>query len=240
MREGRRCAEQYQQDGSLSAPRELLEVPPGEVVITEKVIDLQKGRPSWRLYMVSEVKDALYKALDWKDASHVRDVYEASIRDTPWGALHHAVAYVAPMDAERIALRLQAVLRFWDSLQSAHYLFGSADALLTLDELMGAACDWAMDAWCPEGGASVRTRLDVAAERMARATREESIEAILRQLPRALPLAHGLRHREALANPKLWRERLATLDMESFERISAAMTANLLEHLYIWDKQLGE
>jgi transposase len=30
------------------------------------------------------------------------------------------------------------------------YLFGSLSAALTLDELMGAACDWAMEAWCPE------------------------------------------------------------------------------------------
>jgi hypothetical protein len=235
---GRRCAASYLEHGSLPAPRELREVSPGEVVILKQVVDFRKEIAAWRLYMDSDVRESLHEALRWQDTFHVSDVYEASSRDTTWGALYYATSHIAPMDAGRVALRLEAVLRFWDSLQSARYLFSSPGTPLTLDELMAEACDWAMQAWCPEGGESVRACLAVAAERMGRATREDSIKAILRQLPRALPFARGLKHRDVLADPNLWRERLATLDPESFGRISAALTANLLQRLYLWDGEL--
>lgn len=237
MREGQRCAKQYREKGSLPAPRELLEVPPGEVVVVDKSSDLQRERPVWRLYMLSDVREALCEALDWEDAPQLRDLYEATFRETPWGALYYAVSHIAPMDARCVALRLKAVLHFWGSLQSVRFLFNSPSIPLSLDELMVKSCDWAMEAWCPEGGESIRTCLERAADRMARATREDSIEAILRLLPRILPAARGLKHPAALADPALWRARLATLDPESFSRISAASAANLLQRLYLWDRE---
>jgi hypothetical protein len=239
MSEGRRCAGHYRKSGSLPTPHELLPVAPGEVVILAGVVDFQRERPAWRLYMISDVMDGLCRALDWQDSFQVCDMYEARCRETAWGALAFAVSHPAPMSVARVSLRLRAVLRFWDSLQHARYLFDSPSALLTLDELMVAACGWAMTAWCPEGEGPVRPRLDTAAERMGRATKEDSIEAILRQVPRCLPLAHGLKHQDVLSNPARWRERLATLDPASLEPMSAAWPARLLEHAYDWDRQLG-
>ncbi|MFL5355554.1 hypothetical protein [Archangium sp.] len=104
---------------------------------------------------------------------------------------------------------------------------------------MVASCGWAMEAWCPEGEASVRSRLEVAAERMARATREDCIEAIFRQMPRALVHAGKLKHRQVLADPSYQRERLATLDPWFFERVSGACTSELIWLLVNWDHELG-
>jgi hypothetical protein len=177
--------------------------------------------------------------LDWQNSFQVGDEYEAFCRETAWGALYFTLSQTAPMSAERIALRLQAVLRFWEPLQSARYLFKTLNTVLSLEELMVAACDWAMDAWSPVGATPVRTRLEAATERMARATREDCIEAILRQMPRALVHARGLKHGDVLANPALLRQHLTTLDPAAFERMSAACTSDLLEHLYDWDHQLG-
>ena len=237
--EGQRCGEQYRKDGTFPAPRQLLEVPPGEVVLTHEMADFQHERPAWRLYMVSTVKSSLYESLDWQSAIPVRDAYEAFFRETAWGALYLAISPTGPVSAERTALRLQAVLRFWEPLQSARYLFKTLDAALTLEELMMASCDWAMDAWCPEGDAPVRMRLERAAQRMAQATREDSIEAILRQMPRALTFARGLKHRDVVAAPAFQRQRLTTLEPISFEHVSGACTADLIEKLYEWDRQLG-
>jgi hypothetical protein len=64
------------------------------------------------------------------------------------------------------------------------------------------------------------------------------MEAILRQMPQALTYARDLKHREALAQPALWRERLASLDMKDFEHVSAACTSDLLGLLYALDRQL--
>jgi hypothetical protein len=238
-REGQRCGEQYRKDGSFPAPLQLVEVSPGEVVLTHEVADFQRERPAWRLYMVSNVKGSLYEALDDQNSIILRDAYEASFRETAWGALYFAIEPSAPVSAERTASRLQAVLRFWEPLQSARYLFKTLGEALTLEELMVASCDWAMDAWGPVGEPSVRARLETAAQRMARATREDSIEAILRQMPRALTFARNLKHPDVVADPAFQRERLATLDPWLFERMSAACTSDLLGQVYAWDRQLG-
>jgi hypothetical protein len=79
----------------------------------------------------------------------------------------------------------------------------------------------------------------LAAERMERATREECIEAILRQLPYTLPLARKLQHPHILADPGYWRERLAELPPENFHRLSAALPSELIFWMNLWDEQLG-
>jgi hypothetical protein len=236
-REGVRCGEQYREDGTFPAPRQMLEVPAGEVVVAHDLVDFQHERPAWRLYMVSDVMGAL--APDGQSAFPVRDNYEAFFRNTAWGALFFATTHMGPVSAERTAARLQAVLRFWAPLQSARYLFKKLGAAHTLEELMVASCGWAMDAWCPVGEASVRARLEMVAERMARATREDCIEAIFWQMPLALAHAGKLKHRQVLTDPSFQRERLATLDPWFFERVSGARTGDLIWLLTNWDHELG-
>jgi len=239
-REGQRCGGQYRKDGTFPAPRELLEVPPGELVITHEVIDFQHERPAWRLYQVSRAMSGLCEALDWQNSFQVADEYEAFCRETAWGALYFTVAQTAPLSAERMALRLQALLRFWEPLQSARYLFKRLGAVLTLEELMLASSDWAVNAWCPVDEGSVRSRFELAAARMARATKEDCIDAILREMPRALANARNLKHRNVLADPSFLRERLERLSPEAFERVSGACTPDLLGQLYAWDHELGK
>ena len=240
-KEGLRCGEQYRTNRTFPAPRQLLEVPPGEVVLTHEVVDFQRERPAWRLYMVSNLMGHLSETPsgEWRNPFPMRNDYETLFRETAWGSLFFATTYLHPMSAERTAQRLQAVLRFWEPLQCARYLFKRLGAAHTLEELMVAACGWALDAWCPEQEASVRVRLEKAAERMARANREDSITAILRQLPRALSSERDLKHRQVLADPTFQRERLAMLDSPSFERVSGACTAELLALLVDWDDKIG-
>ena len=238
--EGLRCGEAYRKRGSLLMPRQSLELPRGEVVMTHAVADFQRERPAWRLYMVSRVVEGLCEALDWQNSFQVGDAYEALCRETAWGALHFAILPPGPVSAERTARRIQAVLRFWEPLQTVRYVFKALNAELSLEELLSASCDWAMEAWCPVGDASVRARLGQAAERMARATREDSTEAIIRQLPRALTYARELKHPEVVSRPTFWRQRLGMLEPASFEHLSGACTADLLEQLYAWDRQLGK
>lgn len=239
QREGRRCGEQYQRDGSFPPPRECLEVSPGEWVIAHEVVDFQRERPAWRLYQMSRVLSGLYEAMDFQHTFQVRDAYEAFCRTTAWGALYFAIAPPSPVSAERTALRLQAVLRFWEPLQSVRYLFSAPNAALTLEDLMIAACAWAMEAWCPFEQAAVRERMELAAEQLARATRDDSIEAIIRQLPQALAASRGLKHRETLSTLAFQRRRLEALPAEAFARVSGACTGYLIELLYDWDHQLS-
>ena len=238
-KEGRRCGLQYQKDGSFSPPLELVPVPPGEVVVAHDVVDFDRARPAWRLYMLSELRNGLREALDWKNTFQVSAAYEAAARETAWGALYFVFARIAPKSAEMTSLRLQAVLRFWEPLQSVRYLFTSPNVPINLDQLLVAAINWAMDAWCPGSEASVHARLEMAAARMAQATKEDCIEAILRQMPRAFASATDLKHRAVLTDSAFLRERLATLGPELFERMSGACTGDLIAQLYDWDHQLG-
>ncbi|AKJ00890.1 hypothetical protein ATI61_112153 [Archangium gephyra] len=236
-REGLRCGEQYHEDGTFLAPRQMVAVPPGEVVVVHEVVDFQRERPAWRLYMVSHVMVALSEPP--QSSIPVRRDYEALFRETAWGALFFATTHMGPVSAQSTAKRLQAVLRFWEPLQGARYLFKKLGEAHTLEELMVASCDWAMAAWCPGEDAPVRERLALAVDRMARATREDCIEAICREMPRALAHVGKLKHRSVVADPAFQRERLATLDPRAFERVSGALTGEIMSLLLDWDHELG-
>jgi hypothetical protein len=237
--EGQKYARQYQQDGSLFSPGELQALPPGAVVILHDVVDFARSRPAWRLYVLGDAVDSLCQAFNYENSSALRSRHEELALETAWGALYYATGRAGPYDAGCSSRRLEAVIRFWEAIDSARFLFSSPSAPLTLEELMMDACGWAPRAWCPEGGASFRSRLEVAAARMGRATKEECIEAILRQLPHTLPLARKLENSRVLADPGYWRERMAMLAPDEFSRMSAALPAELLLRLSIWDKQLA-
>jgi hypothetical protein len=238
--EGHRCAKQYQLNGSYPHPREFRTVAPDEIVFTHEVVDFQEERPAWRLHEYWEVLTSLSGTLG-KSYRHINDSHEPFFLETAWGALFFAICGPAPDSAERTAPRLKAVLRSWGALQHGRYLHQKLNTFLTLEELMTAACGWAMEAWCPEGGNSVRSRLEVASERMARATRGDCVEAILRQLPHILPFAdrQKLSHPEVVMDLASWREHLTTLDAAAFERISGVRPGWVLERLYLWDRQLN-
>ncbi len=76
---------------------------------------------------------------------------------------------------------------------------------------------------------------------MARATKEDCVEAILHQLPHIISFVDGkkLTHPEIVTNPTAWREHLIALDNAAFERISGGRPAEVLRSLYQWDRQLG-
>nr|AYM53763.1 hypothetical protein [Cystobacter sp.] len=190
--------------------------------------------------MLSGVMQGLYEAMDWQNPIAVRDAYEEFIRETGWGALYFAISPTSPKSVKITARRLQAVLRFWEPLQSALYVFSTSNDALSLEELMVASCHWALDAWCPTGEGSVHARMETAVKHMARASREDSMEAIFRQMPRVLISARDLKHRDVVGDPAFQRERIAALDSRAFERVSGACTSDLLALLYAWDRQLGK
>lgn len=238
-REAERCAEQYRREGSLPLPQGLVEVPAGEVVVVRDVVDFGWGQPRWRLYHLSKVRSGLWEDPPRKDSHLLSELLETLYLGTPWGALYSMLAHRAPQSAEREASRLRAVLRFWEPLQSVRYLYDSPSDPLSWEALLRKECDWVLTAWSPEEGGSLRERLERGAQQMARATREECVEAILRQVPSALAAANPLTHREAFADLELWRERLAAMEPESFLEISSAWTSLLLRKIYRWDKQVG-
>ena len=76
-------------------------------------------------------------------------------------------------------------------------------------------------------------------ERMARATREDCLEAVLRVMPVVVEANKHLKHREALSDPDFLRERLSALPPEDFEDISSADRYAVNGQLYAWNREAG-
>ena len=74
---------------------------------------------------------------------------------------------------------------------------------------------------------------------MARATREDCLEAVLRVIPVLVEGDNDLKHHEVLSDPDFLRERLSALPPEDFEDISSADRFAVNGQLYVWDRELG-
>lgn len=157
-----------------------------------------------------------------------------------WGSLFFAIAGNAPWSTSRMAPRLTSLLSFWDSLHHERYLHQKLNTFLNLEELLTTTLGWILDAWCPEGGRSVRSSFEVAVERMARATKTECVEALLRRISHILALAdrQQLNHPDVVLNAASWGAYLDTLDASQFERVCAAHPGEVLKRLYQWDRKL--
>lgn len=150
----------------------------------------------------------------------------------------HAVSPPPPWSAERTARRLAALLRFWNVLQGPRYAYRVPDTHHSLEELMDDLYRPTLEAWCPEGATSIREQLTRAMERMARATREECIQAVLRVIPVLVQRDTGFKHAEVLTHPDLLRERLAALSPEDFAEVSGTCKYPVYTWLAAWDRQL--
>jgi hypothetical protein len=137
-----------------------------------------------------------------------------------------------------MAVRLATVLRFWDVLQGPRYAFRSFNDNYTLEELMEDRWRKTLEAWCPEGPTPVREHLALTVEHMARATREECLEAVLRVIPLIVEGDNDLKHPKVLSNPDFLRERLRALAPEKFEDVSSAEKYAVADQLAAWDRQL--
>ncbi|HYO71866.1 MAG TPA: hypothetical protein VEU33_37890 [Archangium sp.] len=212
---------------------------PGELVLAHTLSDfLTKEQPAWRLHLFLDVLGGLGEDVEGQEWQQMEEAYEVFCRATAWGSLFHVLEPGAPRSAERMAARLGALLHHWDPLQLPRYLHKKLGGAYTLGELLEEIYGRTLEAWCP-GGRPVRGHIEVVVERMARATRQECIEAVLRLIPHVLAQPSRLKHREILGDPVLQRERLTTLLPEQFERFSSADAFAVYEQLASWDRELG-
>jgi hypothetical protein len=237
--EGQWWARKYLETGAFPQPRRMRQVPPGEALVMHSGAGFDWGPPRWRVNLFVEVFMYLDEGVPEEEQQRMRDVFESFCLSTPWGAIYHAVSPSPPRSAERMAKQLASVLRFWEVLQGPRYAFWSFDQQYTLEELMDDIYRKTLEAWCPGGPASVREHLALTVERMARATREECVEAVLRVIPGLVEGDRDLKHHEVLRDPDFLRERLSVLPPKRFESISSAYKYSVAAQLAAWDRELG-
>jgi len=236
--EGHRWAREYLETGAFPQPRQLRQVLPGEVLVMHSGAELDLGSTRWWMHMFVDVFMVMNEDVPEEEYQRTRDAFESFCLSTPWGALYHAVSPPPSRSAERMANRLAAALRFWEVLQGPRYAFRFGKKY-TLEELMEDIYRKTLEAWCPGGPASVREHLTLTVERMARANREECLEAVLRVIPAMVEVDTSLKHREVLSDPDFLRERLSALPQKKFESLSSAYTYAVTGQLYAWDRELG-
>ena len=139
------------------------------------------------MYMLSSVSMSLSDGIPKEEHQRMEDVFESFCLSTSWGALSCAVPPPSLRSAELMSRRLAALLRFWDVLQGPRYAYWPGQEF-TLEELVKHIYGLTMGAWCPGGAASMHEHLALTVDRVARATREECIEAVLRVIPELLEM----------------------------------------------------
>jgi hypothetical protein len=238
--EGRWWAREYRKTGAFPQPRQMRQVPPGEVLVMQSGAEgFDWAHPRWRMHMFGAVSMDLNEGVSKEERQRMREAFESFCLSTPWGVLEYTVSPNPQRSAERTANRLASLLRFWDVLQGPRYAFWSFEQKYTLDELMEDLYGKTLEAWCPRGPASVREHLALTVERMARATREDCEEAVLRVMPVVVEMDADLKHREALSDPDFLRERLRALPPEKFEHVSSADRYAVSGQLWAWNRELA-
>ncbi len=237
--EGHWWAREYLKTGAFPQPRQMRQVPPGEVLVMHSGADFDSTHPRWRVHMFLSVFTSLDECVQEEERQRTAAAFESFCLSTPWGALYHAVSPPPRRSAERMANRLASVLRFWDVLQGPRYVYRLPDTHHTIDDLMEYIYSETLEAWCPGGPASVREHMALTVERMARATREDCMEAVLRVIPVLVEVDTEFKHPEVLSDPDFLRERLSTLPLERFEALSSAYKYTVTVQLAAWDRELG-
>jgi hypothetical protein len=237
---GKVWAREYLKTSAFTQPRHMLPVLPGEVLLMHGAAEFEfMDRSSWRIHLFGEAFASLYHGVPHEETPRMKETFESFCLSTPWGALLSAVSPSPPWSATRMARRLTALLRFWDVLQGPRYAYGVPGPHHTLEGLVDYLYGMTLEAWCPEGAPTVREHLALTVERMARATREECLEAALRVLPGLVRTETSLQHREVLDDPDFLRERLAALSSKDFESLSSAYVYAVNGQLFAWDRALG-
>jgi hypothetical protein len=237
--EGQWWAREYLETGAFPQPRQMRQVQPGEVLVMHSGAEFGAPHACWRMHMFTSVFIRLDECVPEEARQRTEEAFESFCQSAPWGALDNAVSLLPPQSAERMANRLASLLRFWEMLQVPRYAFWSFDDNYTLEELMDDIYRETLGAWCPGGPASVREHLALTVERMARATREECLEAVLRLMPVVVEANRDLKNREVLREPGFLRERLSALPLKKFESLSGASKYAVSGQLYAWDRELG-
>jgi hypothetical protein len=199
--EAKRWAKRYEERGDFPEPK-LIPVPPGSVMILEGVeadmIAFGAGsrKLCWFFYLV-----------DWlrmhanPGSPAVRAIFqpkfEAFACRYPWGALSVAIS---PWDSSihLVTQRLEAVLSFWEKLDTLRYL---RLRQYTLTELMLFFYEATIRMWVDAPTGTVRDMLRATIERMRNASEDEIAARMMRQFYQVADTDPKLTHREWLKSP---------------------------------------
>ncbi|HRI62824.1 MAG TPA: hypothetical protein PK156_01255 [Polyangium sp.] len=213
-------------DGKDFPEPKLIPVPPGSLMICAQVeadiIAFGAGahNPRWFFYLVDYLrvetlgKSSLSRAV-------FQPQFEAFACRYPWGALSVAMSGgIASVD--RVARRLEAVLSFWEQLDTLRY---RRIRQMTLADLMFVFYEGTIRMWVDAPAGSVKDALRVVSAQMRTASEDEIHTRMIRHLHEVADTDPNLKHREWLQSPGLIEAEVLRTKETNPERYQSLSTA---------------
>lgn len=210
---------------------------PGELVIVFAG-ELDSITPYCRLFGAEHAVQSVLRGL----ADPTRTAFEASVLETPWGALAECSRLRPPNPVATITRRARALLAQWSALGALRYigipkplpeivtLPGLNQDSIGLDQLVAEMFAGPLAVWAPEAG-PVRMRLEHALDAMATATPEEARVRVLARMLAVAAQDPRLRGRPA-ADPAAITARTETLSTTEWAALTPCVDADLLDIPY--------
>jgi hypothetical protein len=212
--EAKKWGKRYQERSDFLEPK-LIPVQPGSVIWTnDAAADMlmlgaheRRSNPNWHFYYLRFLEPEASpggstRALFYQD-------YEAFLCRYPWGALSLTIYYPMHTSISLVSQRLEAVLSFWEQLDTVRYF----DLSLKEVELAALLYFWNVDimlTWVDAPvGRPIRHVLRDTMERMRNASEDEIHARMMRRLYQLIDTDPELKHREWLKTPGLIEAELA-------------------------------
>jgi hypothetical protein len=218
-------------------------IEPGELVIVYAG-ELDSVTPYCRLFGAEQAVQSVLRGL----ADPTRTEFEASVLETPWGALAECSRLRPPNTVAAVTRRARALLAQWSALGTLRYigipkplpeivtLPGLNQDLIGLDQLVAEMFAGPLAMWAPEAG-PVRMRLEHALDAMAAITPEEARVRVLARMLTAAARHPRFRGKPA-ADPAAITARAETLSATEWAALTPCVDADLLDVPYaLWHEQ---
>jgi hypothetical protein len=231
--EAKRWAAHYELHGAFPEPTSE-EVAPGSVIYCNEVSDFNRRASHWRVYFLTHLRGEIGDALAFREAATYE--FESFVGRFGWGMLYALTRHPAPNSALVTSQRIGTALELWPALSGLRYVDRDASPIawsqLLVNHLSGPLAMWTHD------GSINQANLRLAARQMATASESEIHTRIIERLKELAETDSRVKHREALCDATLLRERLGTFDSHQLADLSGGHTGSLLRTLYLIDESI--
>jgi len=198
--EAKKWAKRYEERGDFPEPKQI-PVPPGSMMICDNIeasmiaFGASSSNPYWFFYLVDWLR------MHANPGPAVRTVFQAKFEAFacryPWGALSVATS---PWDStiHLVAQRLEAVLSFWEKLDTLRY---RRIRQYTLTDLMHCCYESTIRMWVDAPTGTVQDMLRASIEQMRKASEDEIHARMMRRLHQVADTDPDLKHPEWLKSP---------------------------------------
>ena len=183
---------------------------PKEFVFGERP---NRDTPRWFFYLAEDFRSevALYHFNQrLTEPPGVKAAYEAFACRSPWGVLNALIRHTLYNTIPTVSRRLEALLSFWEKLDSVHYL-DHIRRITTLTGLVTFYCQDFVTMWVDAPTGDIRKDLATAVDQMRRPSDDEIYARLVRRLRNRVHVEKDYDHPEWLVSPGVIENGLETM-----------------------------